>query len=237
MVVSKIKLHLMPGFDRRCLPVPPPRNKAWWQDNGRTRNHAQHCQPLAMANSLGYYILSPATFRVEWDGDVQAEAKLHILSEPQPGWVTTHAAFGSFVVQPGFIPTTEEVGDFVYVKSLPNERCLPYTCMEALVEAWWSSGQFGLVFLLNQPGTFMVSTGQPIAQMFLYKAAGGFAKLEVTDQMLAEHDAWAARRYRPGYTKDLDYMHGRHPDGRSEPTHITSWTRDPNEHTGEMDQQ
>jgi Family of unknown function (DUF6065) len=219
----KLTLHLLPNFDRKFLPVPANSLKSWWGDNEKTRNHAQHCQPLAMANSLGYYILSPGTFTVEWNGDVQSDAAIQILDASSHCEVDSHAAYGSFTIQLGFIPVTEAPGDFVFIKGIPNERALPYSCMEAIIEAWWSRAAFGLVFLLNQAGKFTVKSGQPIAQMFLYKAAGGFVDVEVIDGIPEGYQAWYDRRHRSGYQKDFDYLHGKRPDGSREPTHMWLW--------------
>jgi hypothetical protein len=91
-----IKIHLMPGMDPRFAPIPAPLHKAWWQDNDKTRNHAHHCLPLSLANSLGYCILSPVTFKWSWDGDIQKDAVIEIIEAVGPCTVDAHAAYGSF---------------------------------------------------------------------------------------------------------------------------------------------
>src|SRR5690242_14188962 len=113
-----ITLYLLPGVDTRLLPVSASgsRHRAWWQDDPKTQNHAQHCLPLSMANSLGYYILSPATFSVEWNGDSEQDAAIEIERTSPHGNVDAHSAHGSFTVQFGFIPTTNQPGDFLFVK-------------------------------------------------------------------------------------------------------------------------
>lgn len=225
---SEIQLYLLPSFDKRLLPIGAARHKEWWQNNYKTKNHAHHCLPLAMANSLGYYILSPARFNVTWDGDVQQDAHIEILEGDLLGQVDSHATHGGFTVQPGFIPMTSRAGDFIFIKGVPNQRGQPFHCMEALIEAWWNPAPFGLVFLLNQAGTFTIEKAEPLAQMFVYRMEGGSAAIRVVDRVPDEYDAWTRKRYRPGYSKDFDYLRGRHPDGRPEPTHRSSWThRDP----------
>src|SRR5688572_11795551 len=99
-----IKLHLFPGFDRSLLPIPAIKLRSWWEDNNRTKDHAKHCLPLVMANSLGYYILSPGTFIVRWDGDIHKPAEIQVIQKSSHFEVDTHAAFGSFVIQPKFVP-------------------------------------------------------------------------------------------------------------------------------------
>jgi hypothetical protein len=218
-----MRLHLAPEFDRTLAPVPATKLRDWWEDNPRTTNHAKHCLPLQMANSLGWYILSPGTFIVTWDGDVHSPAQIQHIEKSTHYEVDAHAAYGSFTVQPKFIPVTEKEGDFVFIKGIPNERCCPYSCMEAVIEAWWSVGRFGLVFLLNQPGEFMVTKGHPIAQMFVLSGGSAVPDMEIKSGYPAGYEDWHERRYRKEYHKDLDYFAGKTPGGEKMETHITNW--------------
>lgn len=218
-----IKIHLADNFDRSLAPIPASKGRDWWDDNDRTRNHAKHCLPLAMANSLGYYILSPGTFLVRWDGNVHHDAVIEHIDKSSHYVVDTHAAFGSFTVQAMFIPVTEDVGDFIYVKGVANERCMPYTCMEACIEAWWNVGNFGLVYLCNQPGEFIIYKGQPIAQMFILHGASSTNDVEVIEGYPKAHYEWLAKRSRPDYRKDLDYFKGKKSSGEDVPSHLTNW--------------
>lgn len=220
---DRITIHLEHGFDKSLAPIRATRYRDWWEDNHATHNHARHCLPLAMANSLGYYILSPGTFIVEWDGDFSKRAKIEHIEKSSHYEVDNHAAFGSFVVQAKFIPVTDDEGDFIFIKGIPNERAQPYTCMEAVIEAWWSVGNFGLVFMLNQPGKFLIQKGAPIAQMFLYHGRAGAAEIEFVDNYPEKHAAWSARRSRPDYHKDLDYLKGLTSSGEKVHSHLTNW--------------
>ena len=220
---TTIKVHLANNYDASLAPVPAKKMRDWWEDNRRTMGHAKHCLPLSMANSLGYYILSPGSFLVKWDGDVHAPAKITAIDKSSHYEVDAHAAFGSFTVQAKFIPVTEDPGDFVYIKGVANERCKPYDCMEACIEAWWNVGNFGIVFLLNQPGEFIIQKGQPIAQMFLYHGLAGSADVELVNGYPSDHTGWQAKRSRPGYEKDFDYMRGLTFLGEKIDSHIVNW--------------
>lgn len=222
---NKFRLHLAQGYDRSLAPVPATKLRDWWEDNDKTRNHAKHCLPLQMANHLGYYILSPGTFIVKWDGDVHSPAKIEHIEKSSHYEVDNHAAFGAFVVQAKFIPVTEDPGDFVIIKGIANERSCPYNCMEAAIEAWWSVGNFGIVFLLNQPGEFLIPKGKPIAQMFVYSAAAAAIEPELVDGDPPGHAEWKARRSRKDYRKDLDYFKGANAAGADIQTHITNWSQ------------
>lgn len=223
--MSKLTFHLSPNFDKSLVPIPANKFRDWWDDNNKTKDHAKHCLPLQMANSLGYYILSPGTFIVKWNGDVHSNAVITHIDKSSHYEVDAHAAFGSFTVQAKFIPVTHEPGDFVIVKGVANERCCPYYCMEAAIEAWWNVGNFGLVFLLNQAGEFMINKGQPIAQLFVYKALAAAAEVDFVSGYPEGHDGWLAKRNRPDYKKDLDYFRGSKYTGEDVPSHITNWSQ------------
>lgn len=221
--MCRIRIHLSPDFDQSLVPIPAVRHREWWEDNPATRDHAKHCLPLSMANSLGFYILSPGTFKVSWDGDPQKRAHIESIEKSSHFEVDNHAAFGSFTVQAKFVPVTDNPGDFVYIKGIPNLRGVPYSCMEACIEAWWNVGHFGLVFILNQPGEITIYWGQPIAHMFLYHGVAGTALGEVYEGYPEGHAHWYKKRTRSGYAKDLDYMRGLNSAGERIPTHITNW--------------
>lgn len=225
MILSKLTLHLASNFDKDLVPIPASKFRNWWDDNTRTKDHAKHCLPLQMANSLGYFILSPGTFLVKWDGDIHSEALITPIDKSSHYEVDSHAAFGSFTVQAKFIPVTEKPGEFVIIKGIANERGCPYSCMEAAIEAWWNVGSFGLVFLLNQPGEFMVNKGQPIAQMFVYDGVAASTTIDLISGYPIGHDGWLAKRSRPDYTKDLDYFRGSKYTGEDVPSHITNWSQ------------
>lgn len=218
-----LKLYLEEGYDTTLAPIRATRYRDWWEDNIATKNHARHCLPLAMANSLGYYILSPGTFIVKWDGDVHKRAVIEHIEKSSHYVVDDHAAFGSFTVQPKFIPRTEKSGEFVYIKAIPNERCIPYTCMEAVIEAWWNPSNFGLVYILNQPGEFLIQKGQPIAQMFVINNVSEYNDIEYISGYPEEYKQWAQKRHDKTYTKHLDYLKGLQPDGSKIPDHVTNW--------------
>lgn len=220
---NRIRLHLVSGYDTSLAPIPAVRHREWWEDNQATRDHAKHCLPLTMANSLGYYILSPGTFIVRWNGNVHDRAHIEHVERSSHYEVDNHATFGSFTVQAKFIPVTDDPGDFVYVKGIPNVRDNQFYCMEACIEAWWNVGNFGLVFLLKQAGEFTIYMGQPIAQMFLFKGNAGAANLEFYDGYPEGHIHWDNKRKRPDYVKDLDYMRGFTSGGDKVHTHITNW--------------
>jgi hypothetical protein len=216
-------LYLSENYDETLLPIPATKYKDWWEDNNKTKSHARHCLPLAMANSVGYYILSPGTFKVTWNGNLHENAQIEHIEKSSHYEVDNHAAYASFTVQSKFIPVTERAGEFIYIKSLPNERTPHFTCMEAMIEAWWNVGNFGLVFLLTKPGEIIIQKGQPIAHMLVYYGQAGASTYSIHHGLPAEHAAWLAKRTRPDYRKDLDYLRGYKYNGEKVECHLNNW--------------
>jgi hypothetical protein len=69
-------IHRLHWLADEWLPQPAEPRRSWWEEQYVTRRHARHCLPLTMANSLGYTIHSPVSFRVDWDGDPHSHAQV-----------------------------------------------------------------------------------------------------------------------------------------------------------------
>jgi hypothetical protein len=219
-----LTVHLT-TLDPSLAPEPCEAARAWYDQVPKTNGHARHCPPLRMANTAGWAIRSPCTFAVEWDGDWKHDAVIEKLDDPGGlAVVDAHAAPASFTVQPGFVPRTSRPYEFVWVKSIPNILGNRWTAMEAVIEAWWSPGLFGVVCLLHRPGRFVVNRGDPIAQMVAVAVQS--PRLVVTDEVWPEHEQWKMKRHRGDYrAPERDYDRGLHPDGSFEETHVRKWPR------------
>lgn len=216
---SKIEIYLLEKYDKTLLPKKPNIYLDWWEKDQKTRQHARFCMPLLMANGLGYDILSPATFEVEWDGDESKDAKVNVLDKSSHSIVDNHSAYGSFTVQAQFIPKTEE-GYFLYIKGIPNIR-RPFSVMEGMIETWWNPAHFGLVCLCNHAGKFTIAKGEPLARMILINQDTIKVNLEIKDNQfdVPKRKEWLEKRCKQD-KKVLDYFKGLYPDGTSIDHHI-----------------
>jgi tetratricopeptide (TPR) repeat protein len=217
-----ITLYLSKTYDKRLLPVKARHHRSWWEVDSKTRMHARFCLPLTMASGLGFYILSPATFTVEWDGDNSHDAEIEIIDAGSHAIIDNHSSYGSFTVQSSFIPRTKKLGDFVYIKGIANSAQLPYAVLEAMIESWWSPSEFGIVCLVNQPGKFTIKKGDPLAQMIVINSEQAFYDLAVTDGYPPIYPEWKVKQDNP--EKNLDYFRGRLPDGTPVCPHFKSWS-------------
>jgi len=228
---GKITIHLLNDYDEDLLPVKAGKSRDWWDDqdiDDKTYDHAKFCLPMTMATSAGFYILSPATFDVIWDGDNRHDAIIETHDDAAShAIIDSHSTRGGFTVQSRFIPRTENEGEFVYVKGLPNQYRKPYYLLEGMIETWWNPSTFGLVFMLNQPGEFTIVKGEPIAQMMLLNSYTLNADLEVSKEEVPYQKEFLEKRNSPDVVrfrgKELDYMKGKFPDGKEVFPHFKRW--------------
>jgi hypothetical protein len=214
-----IELYLMLPYDKSLLPKKPELYRDWWEKDIKTIQHAKFCLPLLMANGLGYDILSPATFEVDWDGDENHNADIKILESAPHAVIDDHSSCGSFTVQTHFIPKTEE-GCFTFIKGIPNVR-RPFSVMEGLVETWWNPAHFGLVCLCNHSGKFTIQKGEPIARMMFFDDTYIKTNLIIKDNQYEVHqrsEFLSKREKQEGHV--LDYFKGLFPNGEKAKYHL-----------------
>jgi len=225
---KSIVLYLPPDYDKKLLPVKARALRDWFETDDKTRMHARFCLPLTMASGIGYYILSPATFTVEWDGDHTHDAQVEILDASSHAQIDNHSSYGSFTVQARFIARTKNIGDFVYIKGVSNQYRKPFNVLEAMIESWWTPSEFGIVCLVNQPGKFTIKKGEPLAQMFVINMEQAQYGLATADGYPPFWDEWTERRKPEIYNgRNMDYLRGVLPDQTPVCPHLKNWGEAP----------
>lgn len=231
---SSITLFVPPSYDRSLLPIKARGLRNWWEVDEKTRMHARFCLPLTMASGLGYYILSPATFVVEWDGVDTHDTTIEILDGASHAQIDNHSSFGSFTVQAGFIARTKNIGEFVYIKGVANQERPAFNVLEAMIESWWSPSTFGIVCVVNRAGKFKINKGEPLAQMFVVGASLAEYGLSVLEGYPPFWDEWNERRRPEVYNgRNMDYLRGVLPDQTPVCPHLKSWSKSPDDRTDE----
>ena len=223
------------------IPMKGKTKRDWWEKvDGKTRDLAHFCLPLMMANGAGYYLRSSCHFTCEWDGKSDTNAKINIIDKAPHGVVDDHSTYGGFTIQSAVNIQTENEGDYIWIKQIPNMYRPWFYPMEALIESWWGAGgaTAGLVCLLNRPGKFEMKIGDPIAQMILVSKSDLESNLVFNDTPMEESYVWQKRRNRPEYAEggrtpghprhgksapDLDYFKGKWSSGVKVPVHLTNW--------------
>lgn len=219
---STITLYLKDGFDKRLLPAKAVHLRNWWEEDAKTRMHARFCLPITMASGLGFYILSPATFTVEWDGDETHDAIIEVIDASSHAAIDNQSARGSFTVQSSFIPRTKNPGDYVYIKGIANAIRVPYSVQESMIESWGAPSEFEIVCLINQPGKFTIRKGEPLAQMFVVNGELAEYSLGTTDGYPPIWPDWKVKQN--GVERNLDYFRGLLPNGTPVCPHFKSWS-------------
>ncbi|MBS1955557.1 MAG: tetratricopeptide repeat protein [Cyanobacteria bacterium SZAS-4] len=231
---SSITLFVPPSYDRSLLPIKARGLRNWWETDEKTRMHARFCLPLTMASGLGYYILSPATFVVEWDGVPTHDTTIEILDGASHTQIDNHSSFGSFTVQAGFIARTKNIGEFVYIKGVANQERPAFNVLEAMIESWWSPSTFGIVCVVNRAGKFKINKGEPLAQMFVVGSSHAEYGLSVLEGYPPFWDEWNERRRPEIYNgRNMDYLRGVLPDQTPVCPHLKSWSKSPDDQIDE----
>ncbi len=219
---QQIAIYTERNFDMSLFPVPASRLRKWWEEDSKTKNHARFCLPMLMANSYGFYILSPADISFYWDGSAGSNVEFITSNESSHTGVTNHSAHGTFTIQAQIVPRTP-VGVFTLIKPLPNIR-LPFQPLEGLIETWWSVANFGIVTFATRPGEYIIKRGDPIAQMIFIGSsihdyelvhAGYVDELRERKEFMEKRNAYT--------DKQLDYMKGLHMDGTKEDMHFSKF--------------
>jgi len=78
---------------------------------------------------------------------------------------------------------------------------------------------------LTRAGEFIVQRGDAVAQLCVYRAEAGLHEIKRVERFQVETKEWDEKRARSDYKKDMDYFRDLHPDGTSEPTHISFWDK------------
>lgn len=223
---NTITLHLLGDYDTKLAPIKGTKIRSWLDDkhmDDKTVNHAKFCLPITMGSGSGFYILSPATFTVEWDGDNKKDAVVSVHNDAcSHAVIDAHSTRGGFTVQSQFVARTKNAGDFIYIKGIPNEYRKPYYVLEAMIEAWWNPANFGIVCMLNQPGSFTIKKGDPIAHMLLVKSSGLNADLELTSESAPNYKEFIEKRSK-SKGREFDYMKGLLPNGEEICPHFKHW--------------
>jgi len=221
---STITLFLPPHYDKSLVPVKASMSRRWLEEDRKTTNHGRFCLPLSMGSGVGWYILSPATFTVKWDGDITHDATVEIHEKSSHAEIDCHSACGSFTVQVVFTPRTKRPGDYVFIKGISNQFRKPYQFLEAMLEAWWSPASFGLVGILNQACEFTIKKGEPLAQMFAIHMDQASYGLELREAYAPHWKEWDEKRRDPSYTgRNMDYLKGLLPDETAVCPHFNSF--------------
>ena len=162
MTETILDCYVKPGWD---IDIRPSGHARQWMDQ-TTERFAYRCLPLAIANSHGWEIGSPATFEAVWTGDNHPDGvQITILESGTAvpvglfgyGVLTFHT-YGLFRTSPGWN---------LWVSGPPNAPKDAIAPLSGVIETDWSPFSFTMNWKFTRPHTpVRFERGEPICFLF-----------------------------------------------------------------------
>jgi hypothetical protein len=155
--------HSAWGYAMKIVPATTQRD---WMD-ATAGAFAYHCQPMALANQSGWFVIAPHGAIGEWDGSADAAGiRITITDLPAGGSVQAMSRVGSgiltwtipyvFRTPPGWNLLCR--GPANYVKDGVSP-------LEGLIETDWSMASFSMNWKFTRPGKVVWKAGEPVAML------------------------------------------------------------------------
>lgn len=139
------------------------RSSRTWMDNTNQR-FAYRCLPLSMANSSGWEILCPCTFKAAWNGGSSVHDIQLTLLDDYPHYrdlAVSHFGGGILTFHTGWLFRTPP-GWALQVSGAPNMPKHGIAPLTGIVETEWLPFTFTMNWLFTQPGEVTFEKGEPI---------------------------------------------------------------------------
>lgn len=225
-----------------ALPMVPARASRGWMDATDSR-FAYRCLPLSMANSTGWELLSPCSFKAKWDGGRTRAAITFTQLDDFPHFnslAVSHFAHGVLTFHTGWLFRTPP-GWGLAVSGPPNWPKGGLMPLSGLVETEWLPFPFTMNWLFTHPGevTFHKDEPlcfiQPVPHALLHTIQPVTLKLEDNPALAEQSRQWGENRAE--FLKNLTqgdaqtvqqgwqrhYMHGKDATGsKTEAFHLTN---------------
>ena len=192
----KLIAYLIPGHEVEVRPAPAERA---WMD-ATDQRFAYRCLPLTIANTYGWEILSPASFKAIWSGETGMEA---VRIEAQRGAqapAISHFGSGILTFHLPVLFRTEPGFDLLVQGPInrPKDAIAPLT---GIIETDWAPYTFTMNWIFTQPEIEIeFEKGEPICHFFPVRR-GGLEAIEPEIRSLASNPeleamfkAWSASR-------------------------------------------
>lgn len=219
--------------------VPARTTRQWMEDFPNRMPY--RCLPLAIGNVFGWEILSPCSFKMEWNGGpLQEDIKITPLDD-SPHFsrlVVSHFSRGVVTFHTDYLFRTEKGYD-LFVSGPFNHPKPNIMALTAIIETYWSPYTFTMNWLFTQAGEVTFEKDEPFCHIFPIKHSyledvePEIHKIESNPQMKKELDDWSKLRGEfiekhdagdPETVKQSwqkHYFHGKTPwDDEKEPYHI-----------------
>lgn len=167
-------------------PLVPARPDRKWMDE-TSETFAYRCIPLSIANASGWEILSPHSFRVEWNGGpLKEDIVITAISggDDVGRRVASHFGFGIVTFHTGYLFRTSP-GWGLWCRGAPNTVKHGITALDALVETDWLPMPFTMNWRLTAPGAVTFNKNEP----FCFITPVPHAQLDAIEPVVRSLDA------------------------------------------------
>lgn len=182
-------------------PIVPGRADRIWMDETSDK-FAYRCIPLSIANTSGWEILSPCSFRAEWNGGPHKTDLVFSPSGSQPDLkrrVASHFGFGIMTFHTGYLFRTSP-GWGLWCRGAPNTVKHGIAALDGLVETDWLPMPFTMNWRFTAPGIVHFEKGEPLCFITPVPHARLDAieplirSLDADPALKSAYEAWSASR-------------------------------------------
>jgi hypothetical protein len=163
---------------------------------------AYRCIPLSIANASGWEILSPCSFRAEWNGGPHKDDLVFSASGAASDLtrrVASHFGYGVMTFHTGYLFRTSP-GWGLWCRGAPNTIKHGIAALDGLVETDWLPMPFTMNWRFTAPGVVHFEKGEP----FCFITPVPHARLDAIEPIMrsldsdpalkSAYEAWSARR-------------------------------------------
>lgn len=199
----KLIAYLMPGHEIEVRSAPAERP---WMD-ATDQRFAYRCLPLTIANTYGWEILCPASFKAIWDGETTVGAIRIETAGDVRAPAVSHFGYGILTFHLPVLFRTEPGFDLLAQGPInrPKDAIAPLT---GIIETDWAPYTFTMNWIFTQPEIEIeFEKGEPICHFFPVKRGGlesiepEILPLSSNPDLEAMFNAWSVSRR--SFNKDL----------------------------------
>lgn len=176
-----------------------PADRAWM--DATDRRYAYRCIPLAIANAMGWEVLSPTRVTAEWNGGPGLPDVTVAVEDP--AWndklASSHFGHGILTFHTGYLFRTEP-GIAVWARGSPNRPKDGIAPLDGIVETDWLSFTFTMNWHFTRPGRIVFEQDEPfcfitlIAYRALENVQPEIVPLSADPELSEQYHAWRTAR-------------------------------------------
>ncbi|MEM1288345.1 MAG: DUF6065 family protein [Pseudomonadota bacterium] len=218
--------------------IRPARPQRAWMDETPNR-FAYRCLPLSIANSTGWELVLPISFRAFYNGgdqlrDIRLEAVDETTPEQVDRVVGSHFGSGVLTFHTGYVMRTSP-GWGLWARGAPNAPKDGIAALDGLIETDWLPFPFTMNWKFTRPGMVEFKAGEvfcfvtPSPHHELEHIEPNLVPLDMNPPLKADYESWSEARFNfnakleagdPETVKQgwqRNYMHGKTLEGERVP--------------------